>query len=159
MNLTLFSLYKRILIRPIGLYLNKSNVIFFVIGFLVGVLVTYFSSPVSNYISNINRTSTKNDQQCIYSNEFKESKRKTDNENEALLLNQPPINTNTTSVISEKKYNRILCWVVTSPKTHSRAALIKETWGKRCDRLLFMSSALGRFWVYKFILILNKYVA
>ena len=44
---------------------------------------------------------------------------------------------------AKEEYNdtKVLCWVMTNPKNHkTKCKPIKETWGRRCNILLFMSS-------------------
>lgn len=36
---------------------------------------------------------------------------------------------------------RVLCWILTYPKAHAlKAVAINQTWGRRCDKLLFMTT-------------------
>ena len=42
-----------------------------------------------------------------------------------------------------RKSGRVLCWILAYPPTHAnRATAVNQTWGRRCDTLLFMSSEL-----------------
>lgn len=47
------------------------------------------------------------------------------------------------TTIADKLYDevKVLCWILTGPANHQKKAIhIKNTWGSRCNKLLFMSS-------------------
>ena len=39
---------------------------------------------------------------------------------------------------------RILCWIMTSPKGHKKAAVVRDTWGRRCNILVIISTEEGK---------------
>lgn len=39
---------------------------------------------------------------------------------------------------------RLLCWIMTQPSSHDKKAKhVKNTWGRRCNYLIFMSTEAG----------------
>ncbi|XP_064120346.1 glycoprotein-N-acetylgalactosamine 3-beta-galactosyltransferase 1-like [Macrobrachium nipponense] len=54
-------------------------------------------------------------------------------------------NTTTSSIESktEKRDKKILCWILAIPQRNPSAIAVKNTWGKRCDKLIFFGDKIA----------------
>lgn len=56
-----------------------------------------------------------------------------------------PKNINSTNSLATNLFAevRLLCWIMTTPENHKTKAIhVENTWGRKCNKLLFMSTQL-----------------
>ena len=101
--------------------MSKSNIFFFICGFFIGI----FSWSLFNHVMI-----------------FEENEQKLLSLKHEIKVNQ--YNTKYNEALSNELFNevKIVCIVMTHPANHRKNAIhVKNTWGKKCNKLLFMTSA------------------
>ncbi|XP_053607983.1 glycoprotein-N-acetylgalactosamine 3-beta-galactosyltransferase 1-like isoform X2 [Plodia interpunctella] len=120
-----------------------SNVVIFTVGIISANIINVWTinwwSDIDNFFEHDNDSYNDYDQKDAKETPRSEGITDRSRHFSTTDVNIPPLDTYVANIIANKV--KLLCWIVTCPKFHmDRAIHIKETWGKRCDILLFMST-------------------
>lgn len=116
----------------------------FLAGFAFGILYNSYSSKIAAYLTEtqVITTTASIPRYEILSKH--------------LFFSEIVLQQNNYSMIAQLNSDvRVLCWIMTNPGNHeNKAKHVRDTWGRRCDVLLFMTTADGLL-QNKFKIILN----